>query len=410
MGTVNLPKFTLDFDQRLFIAKTGVTEIDVGIDMYSDWKEAILANDAGGEAQAMDAVGGNVIDPVTQQALGTTFFLLNGYKIRPHENSHTLTITGNIFSQPAGRDLFVPTLGAHTVSLVFKVSNLVDASVARIDLTQLQPDIYIDQINGSAGNNPESTIGKPTNPVNNMIDARILADFDNLRSYKFRNALTMTADHTEWLFEGLTSRENDAITLGGFNVGNSKFRNCKLTGSMAGSIDCQHCEIDVVSGLDGVLTDCGLGGTITTASGIEVHFESCHSEIAGGATPIVSIGSNTNVYFRAYSGGIQLNNIVAGNTISVDLDPGHLILDSSCTGGTVLVRGVGRLTDNSNGTTIIDLGLLDAREVHLTNQLIAGNATVSTDNQTVTIYDKDNVTILATYSVSPDGRVRTRLT
>jgi hypothetical protein len=408
MGTIDLPKFTLDFDNRLFIAKAGVTEIDIGIDMYSDWKEAILANNAGGEKQAMDAAGGNIIDPVTLQALGTTYFLLNGYKIRPHEADHTLTITGNIFSQPAGLPLFTPTAGSFTVALIFKVSNLVDASVARIDLAQLQPSVFIDTINGVPGTT--GSIGKPTNPVDNMTDARTLADFDNLRSYEFQNALTATANHTQWRFIGRTSKANDVVNLSGFDFSDSFFTGCKLTGSMSGRINCDGCLIDVVTGLDGDFSDCGLEGNLATAASTSVGFENCHSDVPGSSTPILSVGSNTNVYFRNYSGGIQINNLSSGNTLSVDLDPGHLIIDSSCTGGTILVRGVGRCTNNATGVTIIDLGLLDAREIHLTNQLIAGNATISTDNRTVTILDKDNVTVLATYDVSVDGRARTRLT
>jgi hypothetical protein len=409
MGTIDLPKFTLDFDNRLFIAKAGVTEIDIGIDMYSDWKEGILANNSGGEAKAMDAAGGNIIDPLTLQALGTTYFLLNGYKIRPQETDHTLTIVGNIFSQPAGLPLFVPTTGAFTVALVFKVSNLVDASVARIDLTQLQPSVFMDSVNGVPGTS--GSIGKPTNPVDNMIDARTLADLDNLRSYEFRNALTATANHSQWRFKGLTSKENDALALGGFDFTDSFFEGCTLTGSYSGLVHCTDCILNVVTGLEGTFAKTGLDGNLATASSSSIEFVDCHSSTAGSGTPILTVGANTTVEFRNYSGGIQLNNVSAGNIISVDLDPGHLILDSSCTGGTVLVRGNGRLTRNdSDAVTVIDLGLLDAREIHLTNQLIAGNATISTDNRTVTILDKDNVTVLATYDVSVDGRARTRLT
>lgn len=47
-------------------------------------------------------------------------------------------------------------------------------------------------------------------------------------------------------------------------------------------------------------------------------------------------------------------------------------------------------------------------DLKLIKQLTGGNATVSLDDLTVTIFDEDGVTPLATYSISADARIRTR--
>src|SRR3990172_1116667 len=88
---------TFDGSNRLIVVDNGVTEIDVKIDLYSDWKEWMLLGDNSRYAQAMRAVGGDPL-PGSKQ-LGSTFFLMNGWKIRPHEASHTLTVNGNLYSE-----------------------------------------------------------------------------------------------------------------------------------------------------------------------------------------------------------------------------------------------------------------------------------------------------------------------
>jgi hypothetical protein len=39
--------------------------------------------------------------------------------------------------------------------------------------------------------------------------------------------------------------------------------------------------------------------------------------------------------------------------------------------------------------------------------MLAGRAVVSVDDLTVTIYDEDDVTVLKTFDISADGRIRT---
>lgn len=50
-----------------------------------------------------------------------------------------------------------------------------------------------------------------------------------------------------------------------------------------------------------------------------------------------------------------------------------------------------------------------ALDVALIRQMVAGNATISLDDQTITVFEADGITVLAVLSISPDGRVRTRI-
>lgn len=119
----NPQKVTFDGINRLVLVNDGVTEIDVEVDLYSDWKEWVTLYDHGKFLPAFRAVGG---DPTTAgRALGATFFLINGWRIKTWEGDHRLVVTGNLYTEE-GEPPFVPVEGPYTTIIESNVSNLVD--------------------------------------------------------------------------------------------------------------------------------------------------------------------------------------------------------------------------------------------------------------------------------------------
>lgn len=109
-----MAKFTVDGPGRLLIAKAGVIDVDVQIDLYSDAKEHWLTTSDSKwlfpfRVVAGDSIGGGqIVEPV--------YFLTNGWKIRPDEADHTLTFTGNLeLDSGETGDILVPTIGGFTV-------------------------------------------------------------------------------------------------------------------------------------------------------------------------------------------------------------------------------------------------------------------------------------------------------
>ena len=84
-------KLTYDTSKKLFILNSGITSIDVVADLYSDakedWKTNPLLNKF---IFPMVAIGGQGIGG--GQKVSTYVILRNGWKIRPHEANHTLTV------------------------------------------------------------------------------------------------------------------------------------------------------------------------------------------------------------------------------------------------------------------------------------------------------------------------------
>jgi hypothetical protein len=87
---------------------------------YVDW---YLTGDNSKYLPTMRVVGG---DPLPgSKELGLTYFMLNGWKIRPYEENHVISVNGNLYSED-GSSPFTPVLGAYNVTIINTVSNLVE--------------------------------------------------------------------------------------------------------------------------------------------------------------------------------------------------------------------------------------------------------------------------------------------
>lgn len=117
-------KVTFDGLSKLIIINNGITQINVKEDLYSAWKEWVIQDNNSKWLQAFSAIGG---EPTTGgKYLGTTYFLINGWKIRTWEGNHRLMVNGNIYSDD-GSEIFISTLGAYNTQINITTSNIVDA-------------------------------------------------------------------------------------------------------------------------------------------------------------------------------------------------------------------------------------------------------------------------------------------
>ena len=83
-------------------------------DLYSRWKDWVQTSDNSKYDEAFRAVGGDI------PAIPLYLFLLNGWRVRPMEASHNLTITGNLFVDGGGVPV-VSTLGTYQVNVNYTV-------------------------------------------------------------------------------------------------------------------------------------------------------------------------------------------------------------------------------------------------------------------------------------------------
>ena len=98
-------KVTFDGPNKLILINDGVTDLDVQSEIYSDWKEWTLLENNLKYLAAFSTVGGE--PTVGSERLDVTYFLINGWKLKPYSGQYTLNLVGNIFDVN-GEDIKVP--------------------------------------------------------------------------------------------------------------------------------------------------------------------------------------------------------------------------------------------------------------------------------------------------------------
>lgn len=107
----------VDFTNSLIIMDTGATEFNVP-GVYSIWKDTILLTNNAQYDFAYSIVGGNTISGIKSIPFYT--FLTNGWKVRPDEANHTLSVVDGILVDSGGTDPFVDTVGTFTVRILYE--------------------------------------------------------------------------------------------------------------------------------------------------------------------------------------------------------------------------------------------------------------------------------------------------
>jgi len=95
---------------------TGTTTLNV-VDLWSRWVDWVSTDDNSKYLPAFSSVGGDSIDQTAGTTIPIYAFLINGWRIKPQEASHTLSVPGGIILVDGGGDPFVNTSGAYTVRI-----------------------------------------------------------------------------------------------------------------------------------------------------------------------------------------------------------------------------------------------------------------------------------------------------
>lgn len=237
-------------------------------------------------------------------------------------------------------------------------------------------------IGPSANTNTTSYVdGIITNPVSTIAAAKTIADALKLRRfYTVRTGTSQIgADMVGYEFSG------DAWSLtttgGSRDVSSSHFYNAKVIGGTYASTSAEshwsNCEFSTgVSVAACHMEWCTFAGTLTLNAAGNYDFIDCASVVAGTSAPVFSVPSGTvNISFRRWSGGITINGITSGTTVSIDMVSGGTVTLNGADGN-VQVRGLASaITDNRTGSptlgqnavinitkinTEVDTGIADA--------------------------------------------------
>lgn len=110
--------YTFNGVAKTITLSAGTVTLDL-VDLHSRWKDWVFAGNAQ-YALALNTVGGEPIDPSAGTLVPLYLFLLNGWKLRPMEADHTLSVVGGTLLVEGGGDPFVSTLGDFTVRIRYQ--------------------------------------------------------------------------------------------------------------------------------------------------------------------------------------------------------------------------------------------------------------------------------------------------
>jgi len=336
-----------------------VVELDVKIDIYSDGKEDWVIDSSLNKFRfPLESVGGNPL-PGSKE-LGATFFLADGWKIRPYESDHVMRVNGNLYRED-GVSPYTSTVGSYNVLLESTVSSLVDSTVqqlADIEYASFQSGVWLDSVNGD-----DTEKGNEQFPVQTVEAALAVAVERGFKKIYLLSDTTFTTGHDldDFSIIGQSHVHSNLNIETGADCHRVHIKCCIVDGVIDGDTEIDDCVIHDITYFNGHIHECGLKGTITLAGDKKALISDCRTVDEDSPPTIDMGGSGQSLAMPNYSGIVTITNLSdADQEIGIGLDAGMVVLDNTITAGHVMVAGIGLITDNSGGTTDVNIdGLIN---------------------------------------------------
>ena len=352
---------TFHGDTKKIVIESGVTSIDAGIDLYSDWKEWIMLSDNAKWLAAFRTFGGD--ETSISQYAPKYYFLINGWKVVAVDME--VVIQTNLYSDDG-----LSPVEVYNSAVSIRNS---DVPVIKSELEQrldYGDRVYYDETSPYIGT--EYPIGTIAQPINNPIDAALIAEQYNISDIHCLSSVYMDgysgiswdtweiyADKPNLTFSPVSAQTFSNMLFDGFIM------DVDLSG---GTNIIRNSIIDNVYNFDGIIKDSQILHLIEVSKNGNIVLSNCFSGVAGGGTPVFDMkaGFPASLSLRAYSGGIELRNCdMPDDVTTLELIAGQVKLMPSCSDGYIDIRGVGYLTDNSSGSSVKTLGFIDSFENYI---------------------------------------------
>ncbi len=294
----------------------------------------------------------------------------------------------------------LPTFGTQIVRTA--ASSATTQQQQDIEYASFAGGVTIDVVDGVAGTTGD--VGKPSTPVNNVLDALTIQASRGLPKKLFIvGNITFTTGHdiTDFMVEGESFSRSLITVDAGAVVTGAEFVEGTVQGTLDLNMTIRRCVVLDLDFFSGFIIDCALAGTIVLGGSNTAHIIGCHDGTAGGGASITTIdmgGSGRDLLVRNFEGGLELINKTGVEEASIGIHLGRLVIDPTVNNGEVLVRvDTGEITDNSTGTAIVIAnsvlnpttigvgvwehaieGVFDAEEImRLASAILAGKSTVT---------------------------------
>ncbi len=328
----------------------------------NDFRETLKALEASEEGMPFeDTHTHNLPVSVGGAVLARVIEFINGYSVKYEET---------------GTPYRVNTVGANS-----NISEVIDLGTGEVsvstsnsaglqDLNSLQAASFDGEVTVKPSSIYSGTtfpVGTRGNPVNNMTDALVIAQKRGLNKFKIVESLTLTSQDysANYEFSGDTASGVILTIDPGANVSNCTFQNLTVQGTLDNGNIVRECSVLDIINLNGFMFQCALAGTITLGGNTQATIMQCYSGIPGDEnTPIIDMGDTGQALSLSdYNGEIKITNKTGNDNISITLNAGLIILDSTVRNGTITCRGLGKLIDNSVGANVNSDDLINKSQI-----------------------------------------------
>lgn len=337
----------------------GVLDVDVGQDLYAQWKAWMLQGNMR-FPPAFRTTGGDELTEIIDA--GAYFFLRNdyGWRVKPYENDGTYYLIGNLAVQLTSLPALVSTTGAFTAAILGlqPVTQGVTAAMgAQLEQVSLEGGVAIDPVNGLLGTGLAPTgvpIGSRLAPAKLISDAHTIAVDRGLNTFYVMDDLNIATENFHGhahVFRGdspfiVLTIEDPAIFT------NAAVENLTIVGELDGLNTVTRSNVGAVTNVSGFFEKCVFTDSLSLSG--PTHFIECYSSKVGAGYVNILTGTN-DFQVSDWHRSLGITGMTAG-TSTIEMYGGQLHLDASCTGGTIYLRGNYSLPpdDQSTGTTLID--------------------------------------------------------
>lgn len=245
----------------------------------------------------------------------------------------------------------LPTMGIQAVRTASSSATIQEQT--DIQFSSFGGAVHVNLMSPYSGT--EFPIGTSRQKVNNWIDALAIADARGLGNFHVHGTTLIDSglNFTDKNFYGSSPSKTYFIVDTAAQVLGCEFYDASIEGILDGYSSIRRCNIFNLNYISGFVYDCILNDTITLLG--DAHFLNCMSGIPGATPPIIDFNNSvSSLSIRDYNGGIKLINKSGSEPVSIDLNSGQIIIDSTVTNGTITCRGTGKIIDNSTGSAIVD--------------------------------------------------------
>lgn len=208
-------------------------------------------------------------------------------------------------------------------------------------------------------------------PVSNLTDALTIVNSRGFNRIIIMEDMTVQdLSFDDLVFEGLSETDTNITIAANASVQRCKFTNAVIDGVLDGGSKIEKCEVLNISFFNGIIDNSILEETITLGGNVDATITNCQSGVAGQDTPRIDMGGDgPSLILRNYNGGIEITNktgvSVSANS-SFDINSGQVKFAANVTEGTFAVRGIGKLTDNTdpNSNAVIENEILDPVQIN----------------------------------------------